>query len=537
MFAFPMSSAPAFLAQPSPSHLTLDDEDVPMSYSTFDARRTALEQLALAKQQEQRRQAEAAAILAEQRRRQRQAAIEQALREEAERRRLEEALAYRAALIRQAQQEEEERRILAARKRAAIAREQRRREEDQQRRRIVEARRQRQQQVDLPSFFQFVLDFAPEEETIDVEEPVEKPAAQPAPVASTSTSTSTSPATAPAPSVELTSPSPAPVDSTSPSPAPVESSTTYHDTDEAASVLQRHFHRHLVRREALSKLSTLASSFESRQSAFVLPSSFTFQRSPSPSSSRSSTPPLAFGAPNAAFLAYEDFLVNLLSKVDAVESGGDRAIKSARKELVRKIEKELARLDAMKDRAWEEQSERAEQEQQVKDVEMSPELQDVQASTLIDAHATINPDSPAPCPAVKESPAPAPEPAPSSPSPVVDSTRFTSAHDTTPASTSDELFPSPTPLTADVVSSLPVATPPISRPGSPSPSDSSATSSTLSVSSGSSAVVAYISEMLQRAQKLGKEVARMEDEEHARIEKVIDDDAPSKAGTEPVEVL
>ncbi|GAA5949194.1 hypothetical protein JCM21900_000855 [Sporobolomyces salmonicolor] len=595
MFAFPISSTPAFLAQPSPSpsHLAVDDDDVPMSYATFDARRTALEQLALAKQQEQRRQAEAAAFLAEQRHRQRQAAIEQALREEAERRRLEEALAYRAALIRQAQQEEEERRWLVARRRAAISREQRRREEDQQRRRIIEARRQRQQQVDLPSFFQFVLDFAPENETIDVKEPFEKPAAQPAAQPTPIASTSTSFASAPAPSVEPTSSSAAHPDdlTVSSPPVAVESFTTSPDLDEAASVLQRHFRRHLARRTALSALSTLSSSFESRQSAFTLPTSLTFQSSPSPSSTRSPTPPLAFGAPNASFLAYEDFLVNLLSKIDAVESGGDRAVKSARKELVRKVEKELARLDAMKDRAWEEQSESAEpeQDQQEEDAEMSPAPRDDQGPTPIEVHTTVISHSPSPCPAVEESctlapepvpsspspvvdstpspsagdftpgsasddlfpsptplttdvavngvPAPAPEPAPRSPSRVVDSPPSPSADNFTPGSTSDDLFPSPTPLTAHVVSSLPLATPRVSRPVSPSPSDSSASTSTLSVSSGSSSVDAYISEMLRRAQKLGEEVATMEEAEHVRLEKVADEEASSEAGTEPFELL
>ncbi|GAA5967738.1 hypothetical protein JCM21900_001768 [Sporobolomyces salmonicolor] len=505
MFALPvLSPAPAFLARP---YSTVDDDEAPFYYSAFDARRTALEQLALATQQEQRRQAEAAAFLAEKRRRQRQAAIEQAVREEAERRRLEETVAYCAALIRQAQQEEEERHVLAARRRAAVAREQRRREEDQQRRRFIEARRQPQQQVDLHALFQFVLDCSPETEIVAVEQPPAEPAA-----------------------VASASPAPARVSApSSPSPTPLESPST--SSDEAASVLQRHFRRHLARREALSQLSSLATSFESRQSAFSRPPSFTFQRSPSPSSSRSPTPPLAFGAPNASFLAYEDFLVNLLSKVDAVESGGDRAIKSARKELVRKVEKELARLDAMKDRAWEEQTEQAAQNGQEEDaVVRSRTPEDTQPSATLGVPATSDVDPPSPSPTLDEPVSPAPEPTSPSPSP-------SPASDPTPASTPDHSLPSPTPLTAHAVSALSAATPPVSRPASPAPSDSSATSSTLSVSSGSSAVDAYISEMLRRAHKLGEEVARMEEEEeHMQIEKVEKADALSEAEPEPFEV-
>ncbi|GAA5932985.1 hypothetical protein JCM1841_003861 [Sporobolomyces salmonicolor] len=419
MFAFPVSSAPAFSARP---YSIVDNEEAPSSYSAFDACRTALAQLALVQQQEQRRQAEAAAFLAEQRRRQRQAAIEQAF--------------------------QEERRILgdlATHRRAAIARKQRGREEDQQRKRLVEARRQRRQQVDLPSFLQFVLDFAPDTETVVVEQPPAEPAA----VASTSSAPPAVPShaaeSAPAPAAAPSSPCPS---------TPIESRST--SSDEAASALQRHFRRHLARRKAITKLTSLVTSFESRQSASSRPPSFTFQSSPSPSSSPSPTPPLAFGAPNASFLAYEDFLVNLLSKVDAVESGGDRAIKGARKELVRKVEKELARLDAMKDRAWEEQTEKASQKEQEADVvEMSPTAEDAQAST-------------------------------------------------------------PTPLTAHAVSTLSALAAPVSRPPSPAPSDSSATSSTLSVSSGSSALDAYLSEILRSAQKLGEEVARREEAEPVR---------------------
>lgn len=39
---------------------------------------------------------------------------------------------------------------------------------------------------------------------------------------------------------------------------------------------------------------------------------------------------------------------------------GDRQVKKERKELVRRVEQELARLDEMKEKAWEEQQTRTE---------------------------------------------------------------------------------------------------------------------------------------------------------------------------------
>ena len=65
------------------------------------------------------------------------------------------------------------------------------------------------------------------------------------------------------------------------------------------------------------------------------------------------------------------------------------------------------------------------------------------------------------------------------------------------------------PLTHDAVSSLPTSTP-LSHSRSPSDSGSSTTSSTLTVSSVSSQIDQYISEMLRRAQKLGEDVEEME---------------------------
>ncbi|GJN89311.1 hypothetical protein Rhopal_002291-T1 [Rhodotorula paludigena] len=121
------------------------------------------------------------------------------------------------------------------------------------------------------------------------------------------------------------------------------------DSDDSTSSAERD--------HALSTLAALAADFHARQRAFVSPSALVFQPSPAADRlARSPTPPLAFGAPNSAFLGHEEALLALLTRIDAVESHGDADVKRARKELVREIERELSRLDAIKEHAWEEQS-------------------------------------------------------------------------------------------------------------------------------------------------------------------------------------
>ncbi|KDE02550.1 hypothetical protein MVLG_06912 [Microbotryum lychnidis-dioicae p1A1 Lamole] len=58
---------------------------------------------------------------------------------------------------------------------------------------------------------------------------------------------------------------------------------------------------------------------------------------------------LAYDSHNAAFHAYEDALVKLLTQLDEISTKGDDKIKAASKALVRKIEKELNRLDQIKE--------------------------------------------------------------------------------------------------------------------------------------------------------------------------------------------
>ncbi|KAK4046770.1 hypothetical protein OIO90_006436 [Microbotryomycetes sp. JL221] len=146
------------------------------------------------------------------------------------------------------------------------------------------------------------------------------------------------------------------------------------ESDNAATVLQRHYRTHLHRRQALSSLAALAASLDAQREAFKMPEQLTFQ--PSPPASRvsngddedqsatmpRSTPKLAFSSHNAPFLAYEDALVGLLSKIDAVSTGGDRTVKKTRKDLVKKINSELDMLDSARESAWLQQQKQSQTE-------------------------------------------------------------------------------------------------------------------------------------------------------------------------------
>ncbi|GAA6010607.1 BAG family molecular chaperone regulator, partial [Rhodotorula paludigena] len=226
--------------------------------------------------------------------------------------------------------------------------------EQEQRRRVTEARQrqQRQRQVDFPqALFELFLNLVPVPSTADAADYKSKdePAAQHESPAPTAAAAEPAPSASPAPADVATTVAPT---STS---AAEESATSSPALEEAAIVLQRRFRRHVARQAALSTLASLTADFEARQSSFTAPSELAFQST----SSAPSNPPLAYGKANAAFLGHEEFLVSLLSKIDAVSTGGDKIVKQARKDLVRRVEAELAQLDALKEHEWERQSQRS----------------------------------------------------------------------------------------------------------------------------------------------------------------------------------
>ncbi|GAA5897093.1 hypothetical protein JCM8208_006168 [Rhodotorula glutinis] len=447
-----------------------------------------LERLAFLTEQheQQRRRAEAAARRAalaayveEQERRHREEAFSSAVQQELARRRqaalVQEALEHRAALARRVQQERDaalyrQGVVEAAQRRAAlVAREQHRRRveaEQDQRRRVVEARRQqRQRQGDFPqSLVQLFLDLATSASHADEQE-------QQA-VAAPASSSSPAPTSSAAPRA--------------PSPAAAEPSLP----DPAIEGLQKRFERDAARQAALDTLNRLSNEFDSRLSSFASPSTLTFQSPPSTSTSTTMTPPLAYGKPNAAFLGHEDFLVSLLSKVDAVSSGGDKVIKQARRDLVKRVEVELAKLDQLKEHEWERQSQEA-----------ASEVGEGSVRGRDDASAAAAPSPFADTDVVKPEPALELPTATTSPS-------SSSALDESPPAPADTSAR----LTAESLASLPTSS---AEPASTVPRPRSRASTTSLASDTSSAVDRYVAEMLRRAKELAERIAAKEDAERA----------------------
>jgi hypothetical protein len=155
-------------------------------------------------------------------------------------------------------------------------------------------------------------------------------------------------------------------------PPPVPAKPTYtaeHAT--AASKIQDAYRAHAARRHALSELSNISNSFSSLQAGFHPPEHLDYivegatvdvpttsvPLSTASEGSRndetSSRPKLAYTSKNAPLHAYEDALGKLLSKIDAVESGGDADVRAARKALARAVEADAERVEAWRSRVWE----------------------------------------------------------------------------------------------------------------------------------------------------------------------------------------
>ncbi|BGO93959.1 hypothetical protein NBRC10512_005234 [Rhodotorula toruloides] len=316
--------------------------------------------------------------LAQQRQRRRQAALAQAEAVERCRREKEQELAYRLALA-----QEFERR----RRRDEFVREQRRREEEQ-RRKIAYARRQRQ--LGPHALFDVLVQLQPDlldavashdddegldDTASDVEEYVEVALQRPH-VPSTLVADPEEIDLAAAVASAVNNDDASDADASS---AIGDSSTWHADSDSDTSTVE--VDTSAERAASLGTLSSLANDFDSHRASFVSPTTLTFSASPSPAdrSTRSPTPPLAFGSSNTPFLAYEEYLLSLLTKLDAIESHGDSTIKRARKELVKQVEAELAQLDGLKQKAWEELSASASSspsDEEADDGSMSSESED-----------------------------------------------------------------------------------------------------------------------------------------------------------------
>jgi hypothetical protein len=196
-------------------------------------------------------------------------------------------------------------------------------------------------------------------------------------------------------------------------PPPVPAKPTYtaeHAT--AASKIQDAYRAHAARRHALSELSNISNSFSSLQAGFHPPEHLDYivdgatvdvpttsvplstASEASHSEETPSRPKLAYTSKNAPLHAYEDALGNLLSKIDAVESGGDADVRAARKALARAVEADAERVEAWRSRVWEAyvESKKTVADAPAQDVEMDVESKD--ADSIV--HDSTPADAPTP---------------------------------------------------------------------------------------------------------------------------------------------
>ncbi|KAK4702977.1 hypothetical protein P7C70_g3247, partial [Phenoliferia sp. Uapishka_3] len=121
------------------------------------------------------------------------------------------------------------------------------------------------------------------------------------------------------------------------------------DTDPSASP---------QRRQRLSALASLSAELQQLEADFLPPAQLIFQ----PNSTK-----LAFTPSNAPFLAFEDALVKLLTKLDGVESDGDPVVRAERKKVVSAVDAVLERLDGMKKAEMERGQARGQQETELRE--------------------------------------------------------------------------------------------------------------------------------------------------------------------------
>lgn len=112
---------------------------------------------------------------------------------------------------------------------------------------------------------------------------------------------------------------------------------------------------------SLAKLSSISEELDLVLESFTFPSTLSFGPSPLTHPEGEAVPPaLLFNKANSPYHAQANKLLQLLLAADGVTSGGNKEVRRKRKEIVRKVEKELEELEHRRDRVWEEVKERRE---------------------------------------------------------------------------------------------------------------------------------------------------------------------------------
>ncbi|TYJ54921.1 hypothetical protein B9479_004429 [Cryptococcus floricola] len=107
---------------------------------------------------------------------------------------------------------------------------------------------------------------------------------------------------------------------------------------------------------SLSTLDKIQHQFESLRANFTFPEHLSFARD----SRGSHSPPLLFNRVNSAYHAQVNALLQLLLQTDSINSGGEKVVRQKRKDVVKKVEDEIERLEQLRDDLWEDVKERRE---------------------------------------------------------------------------------------------------------------------------------------------------------------------------------
>ncbi len=137
--------------------------------------------------------------------------------------------------------------------------------------------------------------------------------------------------------------------------------------------LRSAYNRHANRVNKLEQLDVLSNKLDKLITGFTFPSTLDFQ---SPSSSTHSSPsldpvssaesiktpslrvpPLTFSHNNQPYHTQAQALMSLLTSADEITSDGDKAVRKARKEFVRRVEVELGRMEVARGKIWREKNE------------------------------------------------------------------------------------------------------------------------------------------------------------------------------------
>ncbi|KAG8997638.1 hypothetical protein FRB93_013998 [Tulasnella sp. JGI-2019a] len=106
---------------------------------------------------------------------------------------------------------------------------------------------------------------------------------------------------------------------------------------------------HKVLSASLAIIDAIQTQLDTIRAEFVFPSTIEFNTA---LTTPDDTPGLLHNHTNAPVLHYESELIDLLTKLDAIESGGSESVRGARKALVLAVEEALDALGEMKAEAW-----------------------------------------------------------------------------------------------------------------------------------------------------------------------------------------